>query len=344
MLQTFSRMGGTKGQLLLWLLIFSSSHRYCCKNINQLNLTSLPTALITNTPDTRILNLSDNLIEEVDEFPTNDYVEKLFIRRNILKSFPNVVNLDQTLITLDLRENAISYIHPERLRPLFNLQKLILIDNLINDMPDMDPVLGSNIVELKLILNKLTSLPYLPVIGENLQRLDVERNDQLVSADPDVFSAYPKVTYLDVSLCPLGNLPDVHRLPTETHNHALFLKFEGIGMSKMTPEQMAFFDKELWTLDLSDNSIPHIPNMLHLNLSTPIIFLRNPVVCDCRVRWLLYMRDAGLDPAFDLTTVICDRPITLQNQSLASITLADIDCLGKIYIHYDGSSLRWINF
>ncbi len=332
MLQTFSRMAGTKGQLLLLcLLILSSSQPSYCMNIDGQNLTSLPSALITNTPDTRILNLSDNLIEEVDEFPTNDYVEKLLIKRNILKSFPNVVNLDQTLITLDLRDNAITYIHPERLRPLFNLQKLILSYNRINAMPDMDPVLGSNIVELKLMVNKLTTVPYLPVIGKKLRILDVEQNDQLVRADPDVFRAYPEVTYLDVSFCPLGNLPDVRRLPTETHNRTLVLKFEGIGMSKMTPEQMTFFDKELWTLDLNDNSISHIPNMLHLDLSTRINFLRNPVVCDCRVRWLLYVRDAGLDPGFDLATVICDRPITLQNQSLANITLEDIDCLGKMY-------------
>ena len=135
-------------------------------------LTSVPGDVPLNATS---VSLSDNAITLVDDFPALTDVWKLELNSNLQTTFPNLTSINESLTDLSLTSNKIGAISPNLLAVLTKLTRLLLMDNLLYEFPD---VCGpcSSMSTLRLSQNQFTSMPILSNVGRALRLLVFDQN------------------------------------------------------------------------------------------------------------------------------------------------------------------------
>ena len=242
------------------------------------------------------VDVSDNSIENLT---TPDGFPKLLTfsaNDNLLTEFPNLTSFKDTLRTLALSRNKISYIDPDLLAPLVKLYSLNLYYNLLTTIPDVaGPILGS----LNLERNQFIIFPPLTDLGRLLISFNMRNNmitsvpsnntfpnirSMLVTNQVDTINItsntmLPLITYLELN-SKLSEFPDLYwigdtltrlelssnlidHIPKDALNMLVNLNRFVMHNNRLTefPDCTPFADT-LTYLQVSTNSITYIPQRL----------------------------------------------------------------------------------
>lgn len=176
------------------------------------NYTSVPNSLITNV--TEYAYIYTNKITSINSLVDflNSNVSYLDLTNNLLTTFPYLPNIQLKLTTLVLKTNRISFINTAYLQILTNLIVLRLEQNYLTSFPDVNL---PSLMELYLGNNRLTELPWLPLLGQTVTYLGLF-NNSLQSINPSTLLLYKNLASLNLPSTGITTLPNFCTLPTAT--------------------------------------------------------------------------------------------------------------------------------
>lgn len=197
-------------------------------------------------------------------------LETLMLTNNNLE-FINVSQLPQSLTTLDISNNNLSKFewHGENPRWPPNLKSILLTNNLLDDkaLKSLRKIQWPAYLEnLRLDMNKFTSLQSLVGLPENLKYLDLS-DSSLSSFRVSSDQQYPYFRFpesletLNVQCCrSLKYSQDSSDLVLPEHRIRFPAKLETLNMAECNIEILSFFHfpSSLQTLSLSGNKIEHL--------------------------------------------------------------------------------------
>lgn len=290
-------------------------------DFSQNNLQNLQVTIFDDITDTVTLNLKGNSFRRVPVAVQNakfgPRLQNLILSNNAvnfrlsLRPFRDM----KQLRSLNLNNNRIATIGKGIFTGLRQLSYLDLSENGITRM-SMDVFSGlDNLTDLFLYGNKLTSLDSfvsLPV----LETLDLSQNRISVLSNDGAFSGLSSLRFLDLSNNRLAILTN-HQFDTPLPN----LQTLRLASNNLNKIENKVFDNmpNLEVLDLSRNIFLHLPNMMHLEhlrelsvINMKISYLypcnlgslqnlnrlylaKNPLQCDCQLKWLKEWYDEKMD-------------------------------------------------
>ncbi len=290
--------------------------------------TTIPFDEISSSDDSIILRGND--LSDITFFPPFPQLAKLsLLEQPRVTVFPNLENISASLDTLVIKQCSLSYIEPNRLQILVNLEILDLGANfLTSPFPDMNAALGCSMRHLTLSGNQLYEMPYLPTIAKFLEKLYISSNFNITHLPKETLGLYRTLTTLDYLHGSLRSLPDfsvlakVHRAPTR-----LFINLGNNQITSIDAKDLRPLIGTNWYLGVKSNPVKHIMNMLHLGSRKDFYLESSPVLCDCRLRWL---RAAGQHQRTAVAAggVKCDGPGSITGK-LQDIPYEDPVCNGK---------------
>ncbi|KAK6195576.1 hypothetical protein SNE40_000978 [Patella caerulea] len=198
------------------------------------------------------LNLSNNMLEFVPKLPQSK-LEILNLNSNSINSievqaFKNVPFLDE----LHLVDNQIVTLVPEIFEGLDSLTELHLTDNRLQDLNENLFRSLKSLIILELSNNNLTNIKREMFVGleDNLQQLNLNRNNLAFIADNDTFENLENLRMLDLSYN--KGVKDIDHLIFPPHlaslsvNNCSLTKIGGCRFLKM---------KDIQNLDVSGNEL-----------------------------------------------------------------------------------------
>ncbi|XP_013923036.1 PREDICTED: trophoblast glycoprotein [Thamnophis sirtalis] len=253
--------------------------------------------------------INDNLTEVPPELPS--LVRGLFLAHNCISNLSSASFLSASLselTILDLRGNQLSWVGAETFAGLPHLKQLDLSDNLLTWLSPMALGNASSRLEELDLSSSLYNNSFVVLVAEllqtgtllNLKRLDLSDNN-LIYLPAKMFSALPRLEHLDV------------------HNNSL-VSLRNVFLGSL---------QQLHTFNLGGNGFKTLRNdtlqqlqglpLLSLNLSG------NPWVCDCHIEDLVnWLKESKPVEAKD--SLECSYPQELQERSLVSINVSELDC------------------
>ncbi|CAH2292370.1 leucine-rich repeat and immunoglobulin-like domain-containing nogo receptor-interacting 3 [Pelobates cultripes] len=280
---------------------------------NQLKL--LPTGVFTKLSNLTLLDISENKIVILLDFMFQDlrYLKSLEVGDNDLlyisqKAFSGLVGLKQLTIekcnltsisaeslsylqgleVLRLRHLGISSLEEQNFQKLYNLKELEL-----DCWPFLEDVCttafqGLNLTSLSITYTNLTSVP-----ATALRSL--------------VYLEYLNLSYNPIRAIQRSSFRDLVRLK-ELHM---------VGASLTSVDSQAFYGlRQIRLLNVSNNLLSTLEDNVFQSVNT-LETLRvdaNPLVCDCRLLWILQRRKTL---NFDGHQPICASPIEIQGNALS---------------------------
>ena len=140
------------------------------------------------------ITLQDNNITSVSSNAFDDLnrVETLIMNKNLLETFPNLIGIADTLLTLELAMNNIHTIDEELMNALSKLTRLDLSDNRLAAVPK---IRLNNLNALFLMNCKLTEPPMFEN-SQNLGVLKLSRNPDLLTFPDNYFAGMTSLKQL----------------------------------------------------------------------------------------------------------------------------------------------------
>lgn len=170
-------------------------------------LSSLPSDIFSDTPDIVSIDISDNRLDNLPEFPLPS-LESLTVDKNQITTVPiNAFSQCLDLMLLDLSHNDINNVGSNAFYNLQSLEHLNLEFNSINSINTGTFSSNSALKELSLNSNKLTSIPSGVFSGlSSLQLLDLNKNGIQTIAST-AFQGLSNLERLDLSNNEMSNVP-----------------------------------------------------------------------------------------------------------------------------------------
>lgn len=254
-------------------------------------------------PELKVLVLDSNLVAELEAntFRGLRTLLELQLRRNALTYVPSRAFHDmRSLERLDISHNQIAKIDSDAFVGLHRLKSLILRDNKLSHVPTPDL---HRLEELHFGRNSVRDLAEDNFRAlENLRRLYIVRSEHLDSIDERTFrqclqleqvvlEENRRLRYL--SPATFTNLRQLTRVSLRAN-----------GFESFHPDLLPW--NQLSTFDLRDN----------------------PIVCNCSVIWLWDLL-RSLDHTGNWTNVRCHSPTHLSGELLRTLSHYDLDCDGR---------------
>ncbi|XP_029309264.1 carboxypeptidase N subunit 2 [Cottoperca gobio] len=289
-------------------------------------ISDLPAFLLLNLHNLRVLDLSQNKLEDVkrETFSGPAGLEILKMNNNLISNLTSDTfhNISQ-LIELHLEGNKISELVEHIFCVLTNLKVLNLRGNLLTTFSD--EVFGfdvSNLKELNLKGNRLTELSSLSSLT-SLTDIILSSN-QLSDLPEGIFRNVTALENVDLSENQLTVLPE------KIFNDLSSIKAIHLNKNNLSKVDAKLFEDQplIQQLYLSDNQLETLP----LGLLDPFIIQHtvrlhgNPWKCDCH---MLYLHDWVLRNGRDvemLDRMLCASPGFLRRRAVMSINKDQLAC------------------
>ena len=300
-------------------------------------LTTVPGGIPLNT---QVIELDNNYICQIDDFPFFDNVSSVSLDLNCLDAFPKLCSLNETLLHIMVVANEMTTIASDRLSCVQRLEYLDLSFNRLTAIP---LVVLKNLETLNIYSNHFTQLPPFKYISPNVITVYATNNPLHGGAIPteilDIGHNLEKVTLgnLGISKLSLESLSKLSKLRTlKLINNEISL-FPQIGPSTKTlviinlsGNPITSIDPveirkctQLAVLSLKKCLIRSIPMLCQMGLNLDIKLQGNPLVCDCNTRELKMAFEANL---VTVSTNPCVEPTELSSTALADIDTNKFTC------------------
>ena len=272
-------------------------------DISRNDLTSINASNLDILVSIEVLDLSYNSLTSIPDVSGPAFtLETLLLTGNDGFVFTTLYNLGATLKELSLNKIANLTFDPDDLWTLSSLNKLRLAYNDLNIFPNLTLIAGQ-LSYLFISNNQFTSVPTeLLELLVNLQGFHIQEGE---------LTEFPDITPF------IGTL----RLINFGYNHF--------------PESMSHLTYIIENIDHPDahigaegsglTTVPH--ELCDHRLPKILLVGGNPLVCDCRLRWLKMAELSGM--GLEIDNQPCAGPSSLVSRTWDSITLDDLQCLGK---------------
>ncbi|XP_076370223.1 uncharacterized protein LOC143256636 [Tachypleus tridentatus] len=255
----------------------------------------------------KILLLKDNKLGHVptSSFITISHVLSIDLGLNnfpilLDDSFVNLVNLEK----LKLNSCGIRQIHKRAFERLNKLMYLFLQDNLLDSIPTEAFFYLKTLLELNIGRNNIKVIEPNSFSGlTNVQAICINSAPYLEKIEHEAFSANKRLQHVVL-------------------NHNKNLKhIDSKAFSALTM---------LRSVSLRDNDLQTFhENLLPWNDLQQFDLRDNPLICNCRLSWLLnHYKTRNFSENFNLemTHVRCAHPLVLRDLTLKSLTVNDLGC------------------
>lgn len=268
-------------------------------NLGQNRITKIDGLAFEGLLGLRVLYLDDNLLSVVPTlaFSVLGSLAEFHVGLNTFDSLGNDAFKGLSkLSNLDLSSGGISNISEHAFRGLNGLRNLNLADNRLLQIPTSQLGYMVRLEELTIGQNEFSILPKGAFKGlTNLRKIDISGAKNLENIESGVF----------VDNMNLESIVMVSNKKLERLNEGTFVGLPNLrhlalreNAFKTLPESGVSWN-ELKVIDLTDN----------------------PLVCDCRLLWLLRLASQK-----NLTNVQCSSPVQLRDKPLKSLTSDDLGC------------------
>ncbi len=287
-------------------------------------LTELDYSLIPT--DVEEVNVHRNKLTAISipsDFPN---MVKFLAYDNALVEFPDLTFVGDTLTVLKLQHNLIATVSQSRLSALTRLEELNLYNNCISVFPDVTGAGPYHMQTLKLTENLLLNTPVLPNLGRTIRILTLGGMDLGATTMGNFLDAYPMLTFYGFTATGMATLPDFWHFPRREDGVATTIRVGENPIKKLERHSLAALSNPNWHVEIKGCEIETIPNLLDLNISASIDLSENPLICDCRLKWL---KVAGNNTGIDTSTLTCSQPQHLNQTAFDDVPVEELKCEGR---------------
>ncbi len=208
------------------------------------------------------------------------------------------------------------------------LEELNLYNNCISAFPDVIGTGPYHMQILKLTANPLPNTPLLPTLGRTIRSLSLGHTDIGTTIMEDILDSYPMLTFYGFSAIGMATIPDFGHFPTIEHDVATTIRIGDNPIKKLERRSLSALSNPNWHVEIKGCEIETIPNLLDLNISASIDLSENPLICDCRLKWL---KVAGNNTGIDTNILTCSQPPHLNQTAFDDVSMQELKCEGKSY-------------
>ncbi|NXS20461.1 GPV protein, partial [Mystacornis crossleyi] len=328
--------------------------------LNKNQLTALPSGVMKKLEKLRVLNLSRNYLAALPRniFSALARLERLMLYINRLSSIESgVFDSLKELQELFLHSNNIHSIAPDAFHCLLKLRTLTLSRNRLQVLPSGLFLHLRDLSKLTLYRNPLKSLPEV-LFGEMRHLSSLWLYHTKLSTIPDfVFSNLTNLELLVLSFNPeltvlpknvFSGLNELRGLSLHTSNISSLP--EGIFLSLQKLQNISLFDtrievlprnlfhnlKHLQKVYLNSTNLQSLPADFFTALPEleEVVLDKNPWKCDCQILGFRDWLQKSTAIVRNVPSLMCHRPVALQNISLVSLSIDDPECLPATAMTY----------
>ncbi|XP_063023065.1 platelet glycoprotein V isoform X1 [Melospiza melodia melodia] len=332
--------------------------------LNKNQLTALPSSVMKKLTKLRVLNLSRNYLAALPRniFSALARLERLMLYINRLSSIESGVFASlKELQELFLHSNNIHSIAPDAFHCLRKLRTLTLSRNRLQVLPSGLFLHLHNLSKLTLYRNPLKSLPEV-LFGEMRHLGSLWLYHTKLSTIPDfVFSNLTNLELLVLSFNPeltvlprnvFSGLNELRGLSLHTSNISSLP--EGIFLSLQKLQNISLFDtrlevlprnlfhnlKHLQKVYLNSTNLQSLPADFFTALPEleEVVLDDNPWKCDCQILGFREWLQKSTAIVKNVPSLMCHSPLALQNISLVSLSIDDLECLPTTAMTYQAFS------
>ncbi|NXS47586.1 GPV protein, partial [Balaeniceps rex] len=328
--------------------------------LNKNQLTALPSGMLKKLAKLKVLNLSRNYLAALPRniFSPLTRLEKLMLYFNRLSSIESgMFDSLKELLELFLHSNNIQSIAPDAFHCLHKLRSLTLSRNKLEVLPPGLFLHLHDLSKLTLYRNPLKSLPEV-LFGEMRHLGSLWLYQTKLSTIPDfVFSNLTNLELLVLSFNPelsvlpknvFSGLNELRGLSLHTNNISSLP--EGIFLSLQKLQNISLFDSRLEALPrnlfhnlkhlqkvyLNSTKLQSLPGDFFTALPElqEVFLADNPWKCDCQILGFREWLQKSTEIVKNVSSLMCDSPLALQNISLVALTGHHLKCLPTTAITY----------
>ncbi|KAK2141900.1 hypothetical protein LSH36_1023g02083 [Paralvinella palmiformis] len=286
------------------------------------NLTKIP----TNIPDTATYAaLTHDGLTNADSWPELPLVKTIRLSHNYLAEFPDLKNVNQSLLVLYLDNNRISTISTVRLSALTALTDLYMSYNQLSTLPD---VKMASLRSLSISDNEqMVTLPVLPLLGRTLIYLSIG-HPMMTSVSLEFLMALPNVDSLHVVRSKIEEFPPLMLAIPKLRSLSLI-----DSHVRELPDDLFLVLSKLTKLDLTGNDLENFTDVCNIQVSQVRISLSgNRLYCDERLVPLKVAQISG----HQRTAVRVDGYLTLQSRRYTSLDNVNYCTMPAVHKVFDG--------
>ncbi|NXX58370.1 GPV protein, partial [Scopus umbretta] len=328
--------------------------------LNKNQLTALPSGVLKKLAKLKVLNLSRNYLAALPRniFSALTRLERLMLYFNRLSSIESgMFDSLRELLELFLHSNNIQSIAPDAFHCLHKLRSLTLSRNKLEVLPPGLFLHLHDLSKLTLYRNPLKSLPEV-LFGEMRHLGSLWLYHTKLSTIPDfVFSNLTNLELLVLSFNPelsvlpknvFSGLNELRGLSLHTNNISSLP--EGIFLSLQKLQNISLFDSRLEALPrnlfhnlkhlqkvyLNSTKLQSLPGDFFTALPElqEVFLVDNPWKCDCQILGFQKWLQKSMEIVKNVSSLMCDSPLALQNLSLVALTDQHLKCLPTTAITY----------
>ncbi len=315
--------------LMIMLTPWPKVHAAITYNQNNVGLTQIDYNSIPNDVETVYVHVNalTSIILPMD-YPNMTVLDA---NSNLLSEFPDLTFVGETLISLKLHRNLIASVSQLRLSALTRLEELFLNENHITSFPDVTGIGPYHMKKIRFSLNMLSSVPVLSKLGRTMEQLAFGGMPLGANVVDDVLAYYPNLTMYGFATTEINVFPNFWLFPRREEMATTMIRLGYNPIKKMERWSLAALSNPSWSLKLPLCEIETIPNLMDLDMSASVDLSGNPLICDCRLKWL---KLAGSSTGIDTSVLTCVKPEHLNQTPFDAVPIEELRCEGMERVHH----------